>query len=44
MVIAAGGAKSLEDVSRAREAGLAGVILGRALYEGQINLQEALLC
>jgi len=43
-VIASGGVASLEDVCRARKAGLAGVVIGRALYEGQIDLQEALSC
>jgi phosphoribosylformimino-5-aminoimidazole carboxamide ribotide isomerase len=41
-VIASGGVRSLEDVRRARQAGLSGVIVGRALYEGQIALEEAL--
>jgi phosphoribosylformimino-5-aminoimidazole carboxamide ribotide isomerase len=41
-VIASGGAAAAEDVRRAREAGLAGVILGRALYEGRIELREVL--
>jgi phosphoribosylformimino-5-aminoimidazole carboxamide ribotide isomerase len=41
-VIASGGVKSAQDVSLCREAGLAGVIVGRALYEGQINLKEVL--
>ncbi|MEK7787637.1 MAG: 1-(5-phosphoribosyl)-5-[(5-phosphoribosylamino)methylideneamino]imidazole-4-carboxamide isomerase [Chloroflexota bacterium] len=39
-VIASGGVASLDDVRRVRDAGLAGVIIGRALYEGQINLQS----
>ncbi len=43
-VIAAGGLTSLEDVRQARQAGLAGVIIGRALYEGQVELEEALRC
>jgi phosphoribosylformimino-5-aminoimidazole carboxamide ribotide isomerase len=43
-VIASGGVVSLEDVQRVRQAGLAGVIIGRALYEGQIDLREALQC
>lgn len=44
-VIASGGVHSLEDVRAARRANLAGVIVGRALYEGTIDLQEALqLC
>jgi phosphoribosylformimino-5-aminoimidazole carboxamide ribotide isomerase len=41
-VIASGGVSSLEDVKRAYQAGLSGVIIGRALYEGQVNLQDAL--
>jgi len=43
-VIASGGVASLDDVRRARQAGLRGVIIGRALYEGQISLREALEC
>lgn len=39
-VVASGGVSSLEDVRRVREAGLAGVIIGRALYEGQIVLSQ----
>jgi phosphoribosylformimino-5-aminoimidazole carboxamide ribotide isomerase len=41
-VIASGGVRSLADVRRVREAGLWGVIIGRALYEGQVRLREAL--
>jgi len=41
-VIASGGVHTLADVVAAREAKLAGVIIGRALYEGTIDLQEAL--
>lgn len=41
-VIASGGVASLDDVRRSREAGLSGVIIGRALYEGQIALRDAL--
>jgi phosphoribosylformimino-5-aminoimidazole carboxamide ribotide isomerase len=41
-VIASGGVHALDDVIAAREANLAGVIIGRALYEGTINLKEAL--
>jgi phosphoribosylformimino-5-aminoimidazole carboxamide ribonucleotide (ProFAR) isomerase len=32
----------LDDVIAAKEAGLFGVIVGRALYEGTIDLKEAL--
>lgn len=41
-VIASGGVSSLDDVRRAQAAGLAGVILGRALYEGRFSLAQAL--
>ena len=34
--------KTLSDVQRVRDAGLAGVIIGRALYEGHIELSDAL--
>ena len=36
-VIASGGVHTLDDVMAARDAGLAGVIIGRALYEGTIS-------
>jgi phosphoribosylformimino-5-aminoimidazole carboxamide ribotide isomerase len=41
-VIASGGVHTLDDVVVARDAGLSGVIVGRALYEGVIDLKEAL--
>ena len=41
-VIASGGVASLEDVRRAYQAGLSGVIIGRALYEGQVAPGDAL--
>jgi phosphoribosylformimino-5-aminoimidazole carboxamide ribotide isomerase len=43
-VIASGGAASVEDVRavRASPAGIAGLILGRALYDGRIAPAEAL--
>jgi phosphoribosylformimino-5-aminoimidazole carboxamide ribotide isomerase len=41
-VIASGGVASLEDVRRTYEVGLHGVIIGRALYEGQVFLEDAL--
>jgi len=43
-VQASGGVRSLEDIRAAREAGAAGVILGRALLEGRFTLAEALAC
>ena len=41
-VIASGGVQTLDDIIAARGAGLAGVIVGRALYEGTIDLRGAL--
>lgn len=41
-VIASGGVHILEDVRAAREAKLAGVIIGRAIYDGSLDLREAL--
>jgi phosphoribosylformimino-5-aminoimidazole carboxamide ribotide isomerase len=41
-VIASGGAASVDDVRRVRAAGLSGVIIGRALYEGNIDLRDLL--
>ena len=41
-VIASGGVHTIEDVRAASEAELAGVIIGRALYEGTIALKAAL--
>ena len=41
-VIVSGGVSSLEDVRRAALAGLGGVIIGRALYTGGIDLQSAI--
>ena len=41
-LIASGGVHTLDDLIAAREADLAGVIIGRALYEGTIDLKEAL--
>ena len=39
-VIASGGVGAMTDVRAAREAGLAGVVVGRALYENSIRLEE----
>jgi len=44
-VIASGGVSCLEDIKRLKEIGsrnLEGVIIGRALYEGKIDLEEAI--
>lgn len=40
-VIASGGVSSLDDIKRLREMGAEAVIVGRALYEGTISLEEA---
>jgi phosphoribosylformimino-5-aminoimidazole carboxamide ribotide isomerase len=43
-VIASGGVASLADVRAVKAAGLSGIIIGRALYDGSIELKEALEC
>ncbi len=40
-VVASGGVRSLEDVTACREAGCAGMIVGKAYYEGRIDIAEA---
>jgi phosphoribosylformimino-5-aminoimidazole carboxamide ribotide isomerase len=41
-IIASGGMTTLDDLRAVREIGCAGAIVGRALYEGRIDLAEAL--
>jgi phosphoribosylformimino-5-aminoimidazole carboxamide ribotide isomerase len=41
-VIASGGITTREDVARLAAAGMAGCIIGRALYEGKLTLPEAI--
>ncbi len=41
-VVASGGVTTVDDVVRLSAAGLAGAILGRALYEGAVSLPEAI--
>lgn len=41
-IIASGGVATMEDVQRVYQAGLSGVIIGRALYEGKVALEDAL--
>jgi phosphoribosylformimino-5-aminoimidazole carboxamide ribotide isomerase len=41
-VIVSGGVATLDDLRAAREAGLAGAIVGRAIYEGRFSLRDAL--
>jgi phosphoribosylformimino-5-aminoimidazole carboxamide ribotide isomerase len=40
-VVASGGVRSLEDVTACRDAGCAGMIVGKAYYEGRIDIAEA---
>jgi phosphoribosylformimino-5-aminoimidazole carboxamide ribotide isomerase len=42
-VIASGGVTSLDDIRRLAKAKVAGCIIGRALYEGRLDLKEALV-
>ena len=42
VLLAAGGFASLEHVAAARDAGCDGAVVGRALYDGSLNLREAL--
>ena len=41
-VIASGGVSSLEDLARCKRIGCAGAIIGRAYYEGRIDLKRAI--
>jgi len=41
-VIASGGVHTIDDVIAAKDAGLAGCIIGRALYDGTVDLEKAL--
>jgi phosphoribosylformimino-5-aminoimidazole carboxamide ribotide isomerase len=41
-VIASGGIGKLVDVVAIRDLGAAGVIVGRALYDGRVDLAEAI--
>ena len=43
-VIASGGVANLGDILSVKSAGLAGVVIGKALYDGSMTLEEALLC
>jgi phosphoribosylformimino-5-aminoimidazole carboxamide ribotide isomerase len=42
-VIASGGVASLADLAALRDLGVAGVIVGKAIYEGRFGVQEAVL-
>lgn len=41
-IIVSGGVSTAEDIRNARRTGMAGVIVGRALYEGRLSVAEAL--
>lgn len=41
---ASGGVRDLDDVRSTRTSGVAGIVLGRALLEGRLQLREALAC
>ena len=41
-IIASGGIASIDDLMAVREAGCAGAIVGRAIYEGRVDLRRAL--
>jgi len=41
-VIASGGVSSLEDIKNLKSIGVSGVVIGKALYTGDINLEQAL--
>ena len=43
-VIASGGVANVEDVKAVKKAGFSGVIIGTALYEGELSLSEAISC
>ena len=42
-IIASGGVRSLDDLVALRELGVAGVIVGKAIYEGRFGVDEAVL-
>ena len=41
-IISSGGVANIEDLSRLRKLGISGVVLGKALYSGQIDLTSAI--
>ena len=41
-IIGSGGVSCLDDLRALRDAGCAGAILGRAMYEGAFSLEEAI--
>jgi phosphoribosylformimino-5-aminoimidazole carboxamide ribonucleotide (ProFAR) isomerase len=41
-IISSGGVSNIEDLMQLRKVGISGVVLGKALYNGQIDLTAAL--
>ncbi|MDR3354613.1 MAG: 1-(5-phosphoribosyl)-5-[(5-phosphoribosylamino)methylideneamino] imidazole-4-carboxamide isomerase [Synergistaceae bacterium] len=41
-IVAAGGVTTLEDILKLKEVGVAGAVVGKALYEGDFDLEEAI--
>ena len=40
MIIASGGISNLQDIIAVKKCGVTGVILGKALYDGKISIEE----
>jgi phosphoribosylformimino-5-aminoimidazole carboxamide ribotide isomerase len=43
-IIASGGISSIEDLKQLKDLGIYGAIVGKALYNGDIDLEEAIKC
>jgi phosphoribosylformimino-5-aminoimidazole carboxamide ribotide isomerase len=43
-VIAAGGVSSIDDIRKIKETGAYGVVVGKALYRGKLDLREVVAC
>jgi phosphoribosylformimino-5-aminoimidazole carboxamide ribotide isomerase len=41
-VVASGGVRSLKDISNLKKIGVSGVVIGKALFEGSLDLKEAI--
>lgn len=41
-VVASGGVRSLEDISNLKKIGVSGVVIGKALFEGSLDLKQAI--
>jgi phosphoribosylformimino-5-aminoimidazole carboxamide ribonucleotide (ProFAR) isomerase len=42
-IVASGGVSALDDIDLLRSLGAAGAIVGKAIYEGRFNIEEAVL-